>query len=91
MSPEASQPFTSIESAHEFVALLETSMEEAVADLQGLLAAANTEQDERRTQALSLALYKINQLSVHMQKSRRILNDLRSLRILLFHERAPGR
>jgi len=90
VSPEASHPFASIESAHEFVALLQTTMEEAVADLQGMLASANTEQDERRTQALNLALYKINQLSVHMQKSRRILNDLRSLRILLFNERTPG-
>lgn len=90
MSPEAAHPFASIESAHEFVALLQTTMDEAIADLQGLLASASTEQDERRTQALNLALYKINQLSVHMQKSRRILNDLRSLRILLFNERTPG-
>jgi hypothetical protein len=90
VSPEASHPFASIESAHEFVALLQTTMDEAIADLQELLATANTEQDERRTQALNLALYKINQLSVHMQKSRRILNDLRSLRILLFQERTPG-
>ena len=90
MASEPKHPFDSIESAHEFVALLQTSMDEAVRDLQGLLEAASTEQDERRAQALSLALYKINQLSVHMHKSRRILNDLRTIRILLFQERAPG-
>jgi len=90
VSPDPKHPFDSIESAHEFVALLQTSMDEAVRDVQRLLEAASTNQDERRAQALSLALYKINQLSVHMQKSRRILNDLRSIRILLFQERAPG-
>jgi hypothetical protein len=72
------------------VALLQTSMAEAVKDGQGLLNAVNAELDERRAQALSLALYKINLLSLHMQKSRRILNDLHTIRILLFQERTPG-
>jgi division protein CdvB (Snf7/Vps24/ESCRT-III family) len=40
-------------------------------------------------EALGVALLKMNQLSTHMQKSRRILNDLRTLRRLLFQERTP--
>ena len=90
MNPRTSHPFDSIESAHEFVALLQTSMDEAVLDVQRLLDQANADKDERRAEALRLALYKINQLSVTMLKSRRILNDLRSIRILLFQERTPG-
>jgi hypothetical protein len=88
MKSEAIHPFDSIESAHEFVALLEASIVEAAREVQQLL--EPSEQDERRREALSLALYKMNQLATHIQKSRRILNDLRSIRILLFKERASG-
>jgi hypothetical protein len=88
MKSESIHPFDSIESAHEFVALLEASIVEAAREVQALL--EPNEQDERRREALSLALYKMNQLAMHIQKSRRILNDLRSIRILLFKERASG-
>ena len=88
MKSEATHPFDSIESAHEFVALLEASIVEAAREVQALL--EPNEQDERRREALSLALYKMNQLVTHIHKSRRILNDLRSIRILLFKERGSG-
>jgi hypothetical protein len=38
--------------------------------------------------ALRLALYNLEKLEFHFHKSVRILNDLRSLRRLLFEERA---
>ena len=87
MIPKSSRPFESIESAHEFIALLETSLGEAKLDVASLLDDAQEENDPRRVEALRLALFKMEQLSSHMQKSRRILNDLRSIRILLFQER----
>jgi hypothetical protein len=87
MNTELTRPFESIESAHEFIVLLEESIQEAVKDVQGHLEAANAEGDERQARALNLALYKLNQLSVHMHKSRRMLNDLRTIRRLLFAER----
>ena len=43
--------------------------------------------DARRVEALNLAHYKMSQLSSHMHKSRRALNDLRTIRRLLFAER----
>ena len=55
VNPEASHPFDSIESAYEFVALLQTSMEEAVRNVQLLLESANAEQDERHAPALSFS------------------------------------
>ena len=39
-------------------------------------------------EALKLALYTLNKLEFHMQRSSRALNDLRTLRRLLFEERA---
>jgi hypothetical protein len=87
MSPEPARPFDSIESAHEFVDLLEESIEDAVLEVKDYIQTAKTERDERRAEALTLAMYKMSQLSSHMHKSRRILNDLRTIRRLLFQER----
>jgi hypothetical protein len=81
------KPFESIESAHEFVALLEESVQEAADDVRGHLREAEAAQDERQVRALNLALFKLTQLATQMHKSRRALNDLRSIRRLLFTER----
>ena len=90
MSPEPERPFDSIESAHEFVALLVESMEDAVQEVKDHIQTARIDGDQRREEALTLANYKMSKLSVHMQKSRRILNDLRTIRRLLFQERSGG-
>jgi ABC-type protease/lipase transport system fused ATPase/permease subunit len=84
---EAVRPFESIESAHEFIVLLEENIREAVEDVRGHLLQATAEKDERQVRALHLAIYKLTQLSAQMQKSRRALNDLRTIRRLLFSER----
>ena len=81
------RPFDSIESAYEFIALLEESIEDAVRDVTEHVQIASADQDPRRVEALTLALFKMNQLSSHMDKSRRLLNDLRTVRRMLFHER----
>lgn len=80
-------PFGTIESAQEFMELLEDSSREALSDVQRDLAAATEAGEDRRIEALSLAVYKINKLADHVHKSGRILNDLRSLRRLLYGER----
>ena len=87
MNAELSKPFESIESAHEFVALLEESIREAADDVRGHLRDAEAARDERQVRALNLALFKLTQLATQMHKSRRALNDLRSIRRLLFTER----
>jgi hypothetical protein len=84
----ATRPFDSIESAHEFIVLLEGSIEDAIREVTQYAKNAAANNDNRREQALDLALYKMGQLSSHMHKSRRVLNDLRTIRRLLFHERA---
>jgi hypothetical protein len=84
---DVSRAFESIESAHEFIVVLEEAIIEAVRDVQDHIDKAAEGRDERQTHALNLAMFKLNQLSVQMHKSRRNLNDLRTIRRLLFGER----
>ncbi len=79
-------PFDTIESAHGFVALLF----EAVAEAKQTLDADSQAQasgNARRKDALRLASYNLAKLELHLNRSSRILNDLRSLRRLLYEER----
>lgn len=76
----AVQPFETIESAQEFMIVLESVIAEAQIELEGMLGGAS---DERHTEAIRLALFKIAQLDAHTRKSRRILNDLGLIRSLL--------
>ena len=77
------RPFESIESALEFMALLEGVIHDASSELRGELSSAET---ERYKNGLNLALYKIEQLAGHVQKSRRLLNDLSLIRGVLTAE-----
>lgn len=83
MADASEQPFHSIESAHEFMVVLENVIVDAQGELQSMLDDANNASDERRSEALRLALFKISQLDAHTRKSRRILNDLGLIRSLL--------
>jgi len=83
MTDVAEQPFQSIESAHDFMQVLENVIVDAQGELQRMLDDANSASDDRRTEAVRLALFKISQLESHTRKSRRILNDLGLIRSLL--------
>jgi hypothetical protein len=87
MTYKSGSPFDSIESAHEFVALLAETVHEAKRDVAADVQRESTAQFPRRLDALRTALYSMEKLELHMNQSRRILNDLRSLRRLLFEER----
>jgi hypothetical protein len=80
-------PFDSIESSHQYVALLAQAIEEAKNDVEGDIAMAMADKADRRRDALQLVFYKLAKLETHMSASRRILNDLRTLRRLLLDER----
>jgi hypothetical protein len=83
-------PFDNIESSHEYVAMLAEALSEACQEIEEeiRLAAKEGTPAERRKQALLLVAYNLNKLNLHITSSRRILNDLRSLRRLLLSERA---
>ncbi|MGA2435392.1 MAG: hypothetical protein ABSG25_08905 [Bryobacteraceae bacterium] len=84
MSGTLENPFENIESAQQFVDLLAEAIEEAQRDVEADL---GRDQPERRLQALQLVSYNLAKLSMHMGTSRRLLNDLRTLRRLLLGER----
>ena len=87
MSYQPETPFDSIEGSHEYVAMLAESLAEARRDVEEEVAAADREGAERRKEALLLVSYNLAKLNLHITTSRRILNDLRSLRRLLLAER----
>ena len=87
MSDKAETPFDSIEGSHEYVAMLAEALDEARRDVEAEIASAEREGAIRRKEALLLVSYNLAKLNLHIISSRRILNDLRSLRRLLLAER----
>jgi hypothetical protein len=87
MNNHPETPFDSIENAHEYVRLLLETIAEARAEIASDLATASPAQSDRRREALRLVHYKLEKLEQHLHSSSRTLNDLRSLRRLLFDER----
>jgi hypothetical protein len=77
-------PFTTIESAEEFLQLLSIETRNAFDEIDGLLSDHGGLQ--RREEALRLVIHKLNQLQSNTQSSLRLLRDLRTLRTLLMKE-----
>jgi hypothetical protein len=82
-------PFDTVEGAHEYVQLLAEAIAEAEASVTDDIAAARTQGASRRLDALQLVAFKLQKLQAHVTTSRRLLNDLRTLRRLLLDEREP--
>lgn len=91
MSDTSETPFDSIEGSREYVALLAEAIQEARQEVEADIAVAEGEGEgaARRKQALQLVAYNLAKLELHIVTSRRILNDLRTLRRLLLAERFP--
>jgi hypothetical protein len=80
-------PFDTVEGAHEYVRLLAEAIAEAEASVREDIDAARAQGALRRVDALQLVAYKLEKLQAHVTNSRRLLNDLRTLRRLLLSER----
>jgi hypothetical protein len=88
MSRDCGKAFDSIESAHDFVGLLAEAVREAKKDIDAdVQKGATNEAARRQVEALRMASYSLAKLEIHMSRSSRILNDLRTLRRLLNEER----
>ena len=87
---QAETNFGSIEGAAEYLGELLEAVNEAHEDLKGEALLAASTGAERREQAIQLATYKLSQLKNHLTTSHRLLNDLRTIRRLLFAERQVG-
>ena len=90
MPPHFEQPFDSIESTYDFFRLLSEAVAEAKRELQGQIEKESSSKSSRRLDALRVASYSVEKLELHVNHSRRILNDLRPLRRLLIDERAAS-
>ena len=87
MNYQSETPFDNIESALEYVNHLLEAAREAREQIGKEVLRAAHPRLARRKQALQLVHYKLDKLSSHIAASRRILNDLRTLRRLLLQER----
>jgi hypothetical protein len=79
-------PFTSIESAQEFLAMLSAAIDEALDDVRREISTC-TRQQQRQAEAWQVVLYTTSKLAAHVAASRRLLNDLRTLRNLLHRKK----
>ena len=86
-SPSLDVTFSSIEGSHHYLAALGVAIKEAQGDLETLAAQAARDGAVRREHAVRLAAQKLTRLEIHVSTGRRLLNDLRTLRRLLFDER----
>jgi len=82
------QPFDSIESAYDFMNVLAETILDNIKDLHRDHQIALHEGQGRRAQAIELAIFKAKTLNSYVYKSRRTLNDLRTIRRLVLNERA---
>ena len=87
MSDDIEQPFDSIESAQEFMNVLALTALDVIKDLSHDRERALQNGDKRRAQAIDLAIFKLKTLGCYVHKSKRTLNDLRTLRRLILNER----
>jgi hypothetical protein len=83
-------PFDNIESAQQFVNLLNEAIEESRRDVNADIALLEGNRSIRSKQALQLVSANLAKLSQHMTASRRILKNLRTLRRLILQERQLG-
>ena len=91
MSKESETPFDSIEGSYQYVDMLSEAIGEARRDVEEEVALAENENADRRKQGLLLVSYNLAKLEGHMTTSRRILNDLRTLRRVLMSERKSAK
>jgi hypothetical protein len=91
MKYEHETPFDNVEGAHEYLTLLIEVVRDAKKEVESDLAIKETNVSlVRHTKALRVVLYNLERLERHMKISRRLLNDLRSLRRLILQERAES-
>ena len=79
--------FDSIEGSHAYVSMLAQAIDDAACQIDADIREATANGATRRLEALQLAAYKVGLLRGHFVASRRLLNDLRTLRRLLLGER----
>ena len=73
-------PFSTIESAQEFLLLLGDAIDEAIGDASREVSACAARHRQRQVEEWRLVLYKTTMLSSHVAQSRRLMGELLTLR-----------
>jgi hypothetical protein len=87
----SNQPFHTIESTEQYLALLGETIEEALQDARRELSACKFTQELRRVQAWQMVVYTASKLSAHIANSRKLMRDLDVLRQVLEEARSAAR
>jgi hypothetical protein len=82
MSRQLQTPFETIEGAQEYLRLLAEEVSSVLHEIESDRTEAASLGPSRRLDALDLACYKLQRLSHHVDRGKRILNDLRMIRRL---------
>jgi hypothetical protein len=91
MTSNRPNPFDSLESAHQYMALLKDALDDAYATVvKDTAVAQKSPGAERRVEALQLVDHKMKRLRQNVEGSLLLLNDLRILRRLLLGKREGG-
>jgi len=90
VNENAARRFESIESSHDYVALLLQVVDETAAAVGEDVLRLGDARSARRREAFQLVAYKLEQLRFHLESSRRRLNELRMLRGMLHGEGSTG-
>lgn len=85
---EIERPLESIESAYDYLDILAKTTLEVLCELKSDRDIAQRDGELRRAQAIDLAIFKLKMFLSYVCKSRRMLNDLRTLRRLILNERS---
>jgi len=83
------RPFTTIESAHEYLSVLNEQIVEVMTQVRHEISTSTARGEERRAEAWQTVLYTLTKLSFNTASSRRLVNDLRTLRNLLNRTTEP--
>ena len=87
MAKQRENPFDSIEDAHQYIGMLRDLVDETQTEVHDDMRNAQAAGAVRRVEALYVVVQKLGQLDHHLNGARRTLNDLRTLRRLMFAER----
>ena len=87
MAQQRRNPFDTIEDAHQYIGLLRELVGETETEVRADMRDAQAANAARRVEALYVVVQKLGQLDQHLNATRRLLNDLRTLRRLMFGER----
>ena len=83
------RPFRTIEDTHEYLSILSEQIGEVLNEVRGEISTPTALQQERRIEAWQTVIYTLTKLSFHVANSRRLVNDLRTLRNLLYRTSDP--